>query len=1352
MLRCHYSSLVIEDMIARFEAGQSARPAYFYCTRSAAEPERSNPNAVLASILRQLSCVQLGAPILSPVIDKYKKQGEGFKSKGLDLDDSVHLIIRLLEDYSMTTIVVDALDECDPQMRQSLLDAFERILKESVGLVKIFVSSRNDQDIVCTLRNYPNMSISSNKNTGDIAAFVAVETMRLVKCGQLLRNSRAKETMTASIIEQVSDGADGMFRWASLQLDVLRALKRDEDVRARLGRLPPKLEQLYLEVYENLISDQGPLSRAIIDNALKWLLCAQQKLRASDFLVAVAANLDTSEGDITIDDLLDLCNNFVVYDDEQDVFRFAHLSVREFLEKMPDFVQVSCCMLTTECCLLQIIASSSCLNIENLMSEAHLLRLRGGATDANPPSRAGFLNHANSFWMIYCHVIPLNDRLADTNFGRIFYFFLAAKLGFRSPLKSWVQWYCSRVLYSNAAAELKLQESLTGCSDSLSISFIVAAFCGFSEIVTSYLADRGLSDETIAQGLILAAIFARYETFDIIRQDRKEWTMSEPLLLHMVRYLDKERLAWLLEGASDTIISNRVFAVVAEDKDHRKMNLLLNSYPDLTITKGILEVAVKKVDPDSFRVVVARAANPVISDYIFESQTFQRRVMSVSELNESLTLKPNLAHPERIGMIWDRARELGLTPERMTAAADRKRKGGIGAVLDRFGAVKITEEDMVRAARGGRETLRSLLIQGGKVTDRVLDEASRCDVYAWQALIEQGYASSINVKRLKLAAINEDYGLAAINENDGDAVLSILLEHADDTKLANGMAGLIRDVARHSRNTCIKQCLDRAKDIQISQELLLAALHNPYEDPLGRVRMLLERSSKVQITEDMLVIAASDRFYGRKLVQMLLEREGDTEISEYVLMAAACNITQGYRILQLLLEQNSAVDVTDDMLICAVRNSSPDIVLKLLECSEAEPTAAFLLQAAAANRYSGGEIMKLLLARAKITEAPEAVFSEAVSNGVSGMKVILELEDRFGQLNVTEKLMAKCVRRAEKETIDFFLSRVDPAQITDRVLMSALSRPASPSMVSLDARYVHRTLAEKSFHTPITTRILVLSARYTDYDVFRFLWNRARVSPVPEEVVNAAAKNCYYGHTTMSFLLHEVDLVEIGNDTLMAIVANRYNGLLFFDLLIEQGLEADKPEGMLKTLPMNGAVKAKCSLPTPLLLKKDLTVTEDMFKISASYGNERLLEKLSMFCGLESTLNKWLDIARLFNAATSGDVDLLRTLLRCGVEPDVASPDGVTPLVVAAEWQHEEAVQLLLSAGALPDGGPNLNSSPLCRAAEFGLYDMVEILVNAGASLDIKDDRGRTPAMLAKSRGHILVFKHLEQCRREQET
>ncbi len=205
------SSLVIDDATKRFEAGQSPRPVYFYCSRSAAEIERTNPDTVIASILRQLSCAQIDNPLPSSLVDKYKKQGQGFESHGLPLEESLQLTIAMIGDYGMTTIVVDALDECDPNTRQSLLDAFEDILRESAGLVKIFVSSRDDQDIVYTLRGYPNMDISSNKNAADIEVFVEKESQRLVQRGRILRNSRAKVDMQALIIDQVIEGADGML-------------------------------------------------------------------------------------------------------------------------------------------------------------------------------------------------------------------------------------------------------------------------------------------------------------------------------------------------------------------------------------------------------------------------------------------------------------------------------------------------------------------------------------------------------------------------------------------------------------------------------------------------------------------------------------------------------------------------------------------------------------------------------------------------------------------------------------------------------------------------------------------------------------------------------------------------------------------------------------------------------------------------------------------------------------------------------------------------------------------------------------------------------------------------------------
>ena len=1320
------SSLVIEDMKARFRAGQSSQPVYFYCTRSVAEPERSKPHAVLASILRQLSCVQPKAPILGPVVEKYRSQGEGFSSNGLDLDDSRDLIIRLIEDYSMTTIVVDALDECDPLMRQNLLDAFEHILRESLGLVKIFVSSRNDQDIVCTLRDYPNMNISSDRNTADIEAYVKTETMKLVSKGQLLRTSRAKYEMATLIIKQISDGADGMFRWASLQLVVLRGLTRDEDIRSRLGKLPRILEELYLEVYDNLISAQDKVGRSIIDNTLKWLLCAKKNLHASEFLIAVAVNLDTLKGDISVDELLDLCNNLVLYDEAQDVFRFSHLSVREFLEKRPEFTEASCNSLAAECCLLQIIACSNCPNTEHFISDAHFRRLRQSPSYGESSSSVSFLEYANDSWMKYYQSIPLSDRLVDSNFSQTLRFFFSDMLGTASPLNAWLQWYCNRLLEGpGSAARWKLQETLAGCSESLSKSFFVAAYYGFCEIVTSCVIDRRLGDEEKDRGLLLAAMTAQHQTFDIISQNREEWAMTEPLLLHAVRALDKGRLAWLLDKSPVTMITNRVFAALAEDWDDGKMTILLNKYPDLLVTERMLEIAVDKVSLTNFELLVARAAKPVITEHMLQ----------ISRRLEAFSLKWKPANSEKIMILLGSMDESSLTPNLIASSFFYCDEVVIEVMLDRGGTSNITENVVTIAALRGPDIFRLVLQKGGKVTDTVLDSmASRCDASAWKVLLEQGYDLSVNMERLKLAAGNLYHG---------EAVLSLLLAHADKTALVDEMAGLIREVASDGDNDCIKLVLDHAKDVEVTQDMVLAAMFNLRLNRLDRVKMFLDRSSKVQISEDMLIAAASD-YDGFEMTRILLERGSEVKISEFVLMAATCNRLSGYDIMQLLLEQDISIDITQDILISAVKFSSPDLVMDLLERSEVNATTGCLLEAAASNLHYGGELVRLLIRREKVIEFPEAVFIQAVGSS-RGMDVILVVEEIFGRINLTESLLAKCVQRASPETIGFLLSRVDPVHMTEEVWTCAMKNDGDAPME------VQRAVIGKSLHIVVTIDILVMAAQRVTLNLFRFLWGRCRGSSVPEDLMNAAAMNRRHPYGIMEFLVHEADFVEVGEATLIAIMVNMPNSSQCFDLLLEKGLQADTTDGVPETLLINGGIKVKCSSAKPLRISKGMKVTEELFQTAASFGDENYLDRLSEFCELEKVPEKWLDVARFYIAATWGYERSLKILLECGVTPNVASLDGRTPLVQAASCNNKTAVELMLSAGALPDGGPDLKSSPLCHATDYGFIEMAKILVNAGASLTFKDEKGRTPSMIAKSKGEILIFKYLEQCRKEQE-
>ena len=196
-----------------FNAGYSPPPVFFYCSRNPAEPARSSPVAIIASIARQLSSPEPGLPLLDPVLEIYRKEeARGFPSGALSIEKSCALLLQLIDYYPLTTIVVDALDECDPEMRADLLETLETILRDSSNLTKIFVSSRDDQDIVCHLRDYPNLEIASSKNKDDIAMFVKTEVKELIRKKRLLRHSAsdAKQELSAHIIEKVIEGAAGM--------------------------------------------------------------------------------------------------------------------------------------------------------------------------------------------------------------------------------------------------------------------------------------------------------------------------------------------------------------------------------------------------------------------------------------------------------------------------------------------------------------------------------------------------------------------------------------------------------------------------------------------------------------------------------------------------------------------------------------------------------------------------------------------------------------------------------------------------------------------------------------------------------------------------------------------------------------------------------------------------------------------------------------------------------------------------------------------------------------------------------------------------------------------------------------
>ena len=141
------------------------------------------------------------------VYDSRKK--DAFAAGPLTSSECVKLIIQLANQRTLTTIVIDALDECDLSSRAELLESLDQVVEESAGLIKILISSRNDRAITCHLEGFPNLTINANDNHKDIAKFVEHKVDTMIKSKKLLWGKVSTE-LRKLIEETLCERADGM--------------------------------------------------------------------------------------------------------------------------------------------------------------------------------------------------------------------------------------------------------------------------------------------------------------------------------------------------------------------------------------------------------------------------------------------------------------------------------------------------------------------------------------------------------------------------------------------------------------------------------------------------------------------------------------------------------------------------------------------------------------------------------------------------------------------------------------------------------------------------------------------------------------------------------------------------------------------------------------------------------------------------------------------------------------------------------------------------------------------------------------------------------------------------------------
>ena len=105
----------------------------------------------------------------------------------------------------------------------------------------------------------------------------------------------------------------------------------------------------------------------------------------------------------------------------------------------------------------------------------------------------------------------------------------------------------------------------------------------------------------------------------------------------------------------------------------------------------------------------------------------------------------------------------------------------------------------------------------------------------------------------------------------------------------------------------------------------------------------------------------------------------------------------------------------------------------------------------------------------------------------------------------------------------------------------------------------------------------------------------------------------------------------------------------------------------------------------------------------------------------------------LHGAAYNANLEMVQVLLDCGVDANVQSNSGSTPLAVTTygNFKDPRVVRLLLDHGADPNVPREGGTTPLHHASESGRVEIARLLLEHDASVEVKDGMGRTPLDVA---------------------
>lgn len=1016
------------------------------------------------------------------------------------------------------------------------------------------------------------------------------------------------------------------------------------------------LEQLYLEIYEKMVSESGEVGRSTIVNTLTWLLCAQTPMIPEVFCSAVAASSSHNIGQINQDHILDLCHNFVLFDDTLDVFRFSHLSVREFLERRAEYSPVQCHILACTACLTQF----DCSTRPSLSQSP-----RGKTKVIECQVISGFPAYATRYWVKHC--LFIGEVTRRRNFGiasLLESFFLGTKEGVLS-IESWIVSYRHSRRDDNTD---RILEAATHQNTRLAKLFTFACGFGICEIVGKFLRDQDLDLCERRVGLSAAAHGSHKQVLKMILDSDGELAKEHDFKWRTMKFMTTEALTYSVTR-------------------------------NLRLSEHLLEVAGERQDENLTRVIFERLCRDVVS-------------------KDDLTNAASCGSYETFNMLLSRAGTIDIDEDILIGTAEGGNEHIMTLLLHRLGNPEPSSKVLEGAAREGRQEMVQLLItRGGKVTERITSLAAQCtggitlsiildhggeinEVVMMEAAAH-GSAPSLRVLLERGAQVTlQILSEAAQNKEVGPTTMTLLLDGYAMTIMGEQVAPILKQAVLNPRHSLglLRILLERVEAAHITEDVLLSVMSNEYcgNDIL---KLFLDSGKSVDMTFEFFEIALQKLRVDNTMLR-LLDNFASPEVMARLLESSAYNDHHGDSWVSLLLEKRSTSDAPGDLIKIAAENFF--IAVELLQIIEARlgllEVNVDLLQSTAEKGTP--HAMSFLLHKVETSMITEDVLvAAAASSGSQKTEMLNLLLAKSPQLEVTEKILAAAARSRCFDLEDFKLlwERRESATASQDIVSNAADNyEAAFEILSF-------LLVEGAIEK-VSEAAMIHVVKNTDaLKLYNLLANADVEMVITQEVLRASVGFHDPKGQILKFLLGEFDVDFISHDVFWAPAAC---GLLDVMKFITSWCGMDQP--LLEQV----ALQSMCYASR---VGKADWVVEDLARgvppdipdcigrrslaWSSFFGHAACVKAL-LDGGADVTLEDDDGHTALHLAAEKGRLEIVRLLLDAGAQILIRNALGDSPLSLAKTYGHLDIFRLL-QRGALTQTGQESLPLEWTRARYF---------------------------------------------------